>query len=72
MAKVSLVFYPSDRSEGNNELVAFQNDCNELYIEISEPSDYHTQYICLDLLTALIFKQEIDKIIESMMNEDGK
>jgi hypothetical protein len=66
MEKIKTVFCSSDLSNVNHELVAYMNTNNEIYITIYQPDcnhDYESQFISLDLLTAIKLVKHLKKEI---------
>ena len=67
MSKVKLVFYSSDVSGHNSQMVCHNNNNNEIFISLSDVDgdEYYSQYICLDIPTAIKFS----KVLRTAIND---
>lgn len=69
MENIKTIFISSIKSDVNNELQAFCNEGNEIFISIDTPDEpIMSNFVCLDKNTAIKFvkhlKREISYIIE--------
>tara|TARA_R110002020_G_scaffold475651_1_gene711511 strand:+ start:186 stop:398 length:213 start_codon:yes stop_codon:yes gene_type:complete len=69
MGNYKLVFYGTEESKSNDhELTAYMNHSNELYVNIE---GYTSEFIVLDIDTAVRFSRELRRVIAEMKEVDN-